>query len=111
MPKQRWSRKYHLYEGPDSIIAAPGITDIREAFFRTLCPRGDSGNKAPWPIVVGVKVFNVLKESGKDLSYVCGLCQLEAEKRGLTESDGINLEESQIAKVFDWPTQAEEVRT
>ena len=104
MPKQRWSRKYHLYDGVSNIMNAPGDTDITHAFFRTLCPRGDSGNKAPWPISMGMEVYNVLKESGKDLSYICGLCQLEAEKRGLTEPDGINLEDNEIAKVFDWPT-------
>ena len=103
MPKQRWSRKYHLYESSDSIMWVPGDIDITHAFFRTLCPRGDSGNKAPWPITMGMEIYNVLKESGKDLSYICGLCQRQAEQRGLTESDEINLEDNEIAKAFDWP--------
>lgn len=100
--KRKFGRKYHLYADViEALIPMPG-GNLYEAFMKTLCTRGDSGGKAPWAIAMSLKVYETMVGMEKDMSYVCGLCRIEAEAMGITESSSIDLDDNPVAKGYDW---------
>ena len=56
---------------------------------------------------MSVEFFAVMVQMEKDVTFVCGLCQLEACKRGLIETNEIDLEgnetETEATRVLNWP--------